>query len=90
LPTLPETSALKFTIKRKALEAVFTVRKTFAWDGTPENNDKLAGKYGLFQPSGICSEFNNVAYVCNTANELYQDIQNPSRKLANALNVLEI
>ena len=35
----------------------------FAGDGTPGNNDGLATKCRHFQPSGICSEFNNVVYT---------------------------
>ena len=53
-------------MKRKALEGAFSVRKNFAGDGTPRNNDGLAEKCRLCQPSGICSEFNKVAYVHDT------------------------
>ena len=40
--------------------------QVFNGDGTPGNNDGLATKGRLFQTSGICSEFNNVVYVCAT------------------------
>ena len=38
----------------------------FAGDSTPGNNDSIAMKCRFFQPSSICSEFNNVVYICNT------------------------
>ena len=40
--------------------------QVFGGDGNPGNNDGLATKCRLFQPSGICSEFNNVVHVCDT------------------------
>ncbi|KAL9966337.1 hypothetical protein ACROYT_G024391 [Oculina patagonica] len=40
--------------------------QVFAGDSTPGNNDGIATKCRFFQPSGICSEFNNVVYICDT------------------------
>ena len=37
-----------------------------AGDDTPGNNDGIATKCRFFQPLGICSEFNNVVYICYT------------------------
>ena len=53
-------------MKRKGLEAVFSVRKDFPGDGTPKNNDGLEAKCRLFQPSAIFSEFNKVLYLCDS------------------------
>ena len=40
--------------------------QVFAGDSTPGNNDGIVTKCRFFQPSGTCSEFNNVVYICDT------------------------
>ena len=40
--------------------------EVFAGDGTPGNKYGLASSCRRFQPSGICSEFSKVGYLCDT------------------------
>lgn len=40
--------------------------EVFTGDGAAGNNDGLASSCRLSQPSGICSEFNKVVYLCDT------------------------
>ena len=44
----------------------FTFYLTFAGDGTPGNKYGLASSCRRFQPSGICSKFSKVVYLCDT------------------------
>lgn len=62
--------------------------QVFTGDGTPGNNDGLATKCRLFRPSGICSDFNNVVYVCDTQTNCIK-IFTTLKKTAEFLRVLE-
>ena len=56
----------------------------FAGDGFAGNCDGIASKCRFFQPTGVCTEFNNVVYVCDAQTsciKIFTTLNNTARFL---------